>query len=130
MNRHLSSRRLSQLGFLLGVAAGGLAYLAVEKHEISFVLFVCVWYLLAYGVTRARTHAEHRADWLVHIALFPALWVIGVVVIQTWLIGDLLAAVVLGALLAALLQAGLTTVVLRRVRADQLHDMRRKLGIE
>lgn len=129
MKTHLTQRRLSQAGFLTGVFAGGLAYLAFERHEIAFVCFVTAWYLLAYGVTRAIRHPEHRREWLAHITLFPATWVVAVILIQLWL-ADLLAGVAIGAIIAIAVQAVGTTMALRPVRDDQRHDLRRKLGIE
>jgi hypothetical protein len=129
MNTHLSQRRLSQAGFVTGVLAGGLAYLAVERHEIAFLCFVIAWYLLAYGLPRGSQHPEHRLDWVAHIALFPMASVIAAVVIDRWL-GSLPAGVALGLVVGFLVQAAGTKLALRRVAADQLHDLRHKLGIE
>ena len=128
MKTHLTQRRVSLAGFLTGVLAGGLAYLAFERHEIAFVCFVTAWYLLAYGALRVIGHPEHRPDWLTHIALFPAAWVAAVILIQLWL-GNLLAGVLLGAIVAVAVQSAATTVALRRVRDDQRSDLRKKLGI-
>jgi hypothetical protein len=122
-------RRLAGLGFAAGAVAGALAYLAAGRHEIAFVVFVTVWYGVAYGVARGASHPEHRAHWLIHIGLFPVAWLAGTAAI--WLRFDNAAAAVFFAGVGALLlQLLVTNVLLRDVRADQLHDVRRRLGIE
>jgi hypothetical protein len=125
----MTPRRVAQLGFFLGLAAGALAYLAVGSHEIAFVCFVVTWYALGYGVPRATAHPEHRRAWLVHILLFPAAWIVAAAVL--WLtLGNEVAAILLGAAFAVALQLLVTHVALRSVRRDQLHDLRHRLGIE
>ncbi len=122
-------RYLPHLAFLAGLAAGAAAFLLVGRHEIAFVCFVVVWYAIAYGLPKIAAHPEHRRSWLTHVVLLPVVWVAATVLVWVWL-DSLVGAVVLGGIAAVALQALATAVVLRTVRADQLHDLRRRLGIE
>lgn len=125
----MTPRRLSQLGFFLGAAVGALAFLVFGLHEIAFVCFIVTWYALGYGVARATGHADHRRDWILHIVLFPVVWIAGVAAFWLWF-DNALGAILLAAAVAVALQALVTNLMLRSVRRDQLHDLRHRLGLE
>jgi len=124
-----SKRRISQLGFVFGVAAGAVAYLAKPSVPLAFLLFVLVWYVVGYGVTQVADHERHRRQWIAHVALVP----VGAIVVTAalWDVWPHPVWAVLGGLLAAIgLQWAVTKIALRGVADDQWHDLRRKMGLE
>jgi uncharacterized membrane protein HdeD (DUF308 family) len=122
-------RRLNQLGFGLGAAAGAVSYLLTPSVPLSFLVFVAGWYVIGLGIGEVAAHPAHRAQWAVHVALFPvtAALVAGVLA-GFWL--HVFWAVALGLLAGVALQAALTRLFLRGVVEDQRHDLRRRIGLE
>jgi MFS-type transporter involved in bile tolerance (Atg22 family) len=128
---HLPSHRhLSQLGFVFGVAAGALSYLVRERVSIAFAVFVLVWYVLAYGISKVVEHPTRRRQWAIHVALVPAAAVCGTVAIALSWPGHLTPAVLLALVASVALQAAVTQLFLRVVVEDQRRDLRRRLGLE
>jgi hypothetical protein len=127
---HLPSKRhAGQLGFLLAVVVGGLAYVVRSSVPLAFLLFVLVWYVVGYGVVEVANHEPHRRQWIVHVALIP----VGAIVIAAalWTAWAHPVWAVLGGLLGAIgLQWLVTNIALRGVADDQYHDLRRKMGLE
>ena len=127
---HLPSKRhASQLGFLLAVAAGTVAYLVSPSVPLAFLLFVLVWYVVGYGVVQVADHEPHRRQWIAHIALVP----VGAIVIAAvvWTAWPHPVWAVLAGLLGAIgVQWLVTKIALRSVADDQYHDLRRRMGLE
>lgn len=125
-----SQRHLSQLGFVAGAGAGALTYVVRASVSISFVVFVLVWYGLAYAVTRVADHPARRREWAVHVALLPVIAVAGAVAISLSWHGHLAMSILLALLAGAAVQAAVTQLFLRGVVEDQRRDLRRGLGLE
>jgi hypothetical protein len=123
-------RRLSQLGFLAGVAAGAVAWPLAGDHAVSFFAFIVVWYCVSYALPRLVQHDEHRRQWATHVLLFPVAAVVAALWIASAWDRHQSMALLLGLLAGALVQTFATHAFLRGVVHDQGHDLRHRIGIE
>jgi hypothetical protein len=128
---HLPSHRhLSQLGFVLGAGGGALSYLVRTSVSISFAVFVLVWYGLGYALVRVVEHPARRREWTLHIALMPAVALVGALAFFLSWPGQLAGSILLALLAGVIVQAAATQLFLRGVVEDQHRDLRRRLGLE
>ena len=123
-------RRLSQLGFLAGIAAGAVAWPIAGDHAVSFFAFVLVWYGVSYALPRLVQHDRHRRQWMTHVVLFPLAAVGAAVWIASVWDRHQAPALLLGLIAGALVQSFATQALLRGVVHDQGHDLRHRIGIE
>ena len=123
-------RHMSQLGFLMGAAAGALSYVAHPSVEIALFVFALIWYGVSYGVARVAAHPDRRVAWIVHATLLPVTAIVGTIVGEQVWSGQLLGAMAVGIAGGVAVQAAVTSTLLRGVVADQRHDLRQRLGLE
>lgn len=125
-----SHRRMSQLGFLGGAAAGALSYAVDPNVVLSIFVFALVWYSISYGVVRVAEHEPRRTAWIVHVAIVPVVAIVGTVAAERAWSGQIFGACLIGLVGGVVVQAAATHVVLRGVVADMRHDLRHRLGLE
>jgi hypothetical protein len=123
-------RRMSQLGFLSGALVGSLSYLVHSSVVLSVFVFGLLWYAVSYGVVRIVEHEARRNAWVVHVALVPAVAIVGAVAAEQAWPGQMFGACLVGLAGGVLVQAAVTQLALRGVVDDMRHDLRRRLGLE